>query len=92
MKRKFRKSSKKVNKSTVGLMSKKSFRREQQDGSTNSMITKEVFEPFRISDGKMIVGKHRGRHISELPKNYVQWLINQPNLAQSRKVILEKIV
>jgi len=35
----------------------------------------KLSQPFRISDGIMIVGKYKGQHYTQIPKHYVEWLL-----------------
>ena len=65
----------------------------QRSGIMNSMVTEtKDWEPFRISDSKMVMGMHKGKSIYDIPKDYIQWMVKQPNLSKTRKSILEKLL
>jgi len=54
----------------------------------NSPKNKEL-QPFRYTDDIMVVGKHKGKHLSDLPKNYIKWLVkNYKGLSKSSEKIL----
>jgi len=65
---------------------------QQRSGMINNMVTNSKdWEPFRISDSRMVMGKYKNKLITELPKDYIQWMISQPSLSQSRRTILQKL-
>ena len=49
--------------------------------SYNSGIKKS--QPFRISDGKMVVGMHKFKTVEELPKDYIEWMVKEMDLNSS---------
>lgn len=49
--------------------------------SYNSGIKKS--QPFRISDGRMVVGKHKFQLVEELPKDYIDWMVREMDLNSS---------
>lgn len=40
----------------------------------NSTINKQS-QPFRMIDNIMVIGKFKGKHISDVPKYYLKWLL-----------------
>ncbi len=54
----------------------------------NSVTSIKPFTPFRISDEVWLVGKYKGKKISEIPESYIRWAINNMNLTSTAKSIL----
>lgn len=44
--------------------------------------------PFRFYDEVWVVGKHKGKKLDETPLSYIQWALDNMNLSQSCKNIL----
>ena len=55
----------------------------------NSVTSIKPFTPFRISDEVWIVGKHKGKKISETPASYIEWSIKNMNLTETALSILK---
>jgi uncharacterized protein (DUF3820 family) len=55
----------------------------------NSVNTTKPFTPFRISDEVWVVGKYKGKKISETPVSYIQWAIKNMNLTETALSILK---
>ena len=74
---------------------KKDYRFKHQQHTTkfinelNSVTGTKPFTPFRISDGVWIVGKHKGKKISETPASYIEWSIKNMNLTETALSILK---
>ena len=50
-----------------------------------------VKEPFRISDGRFIFGKYKGKTLNEVPVSYLEWILETiPRLASSRKALIKE--
>ena len=94
MERRNYKSKDKQSKATVvrGSGARRLYRKEQQAGWVNNMVVSNVWEPFRLIDLTMIMGMHKGKKISELPKDYIKWMVQQPNLSQTRRSILIELL
>ena len=58
----------------------------------NSVNSFKPYTPFRISDNTWLVGKHKGKKLDEIPKNYIQWVLNNFNLTSTASSILKNIV
>jgi hypothetical protein len=58
----------------------------------NQMITGFKVEPFRISDDRMVMGEHKGKKYNELPLDYIQWMLDNMNLASTHKSMLIKLL
>jgi hypothetical protein len=54
----------------------------------NSVTSNKPFTPFRISDEVWLVGKHKGKKISESPASYIEWAITNMNLTDTARSIL----
>ena len=74
---------------------KKDYRFKHQQHTTkfinelNSVTGTKPFTPFRISDEVWIVGKHKGKKISETPASYIEWSIKNMNLTEMALSILK---
>jgi hypothetical protein len=74
---------------------KKDYRFKHQQHTTkfinelNSVTGTKPFTPFRISDEVWIVGKHKGKKISETPSSYIEWSIKNMNLTETALSILK---
>lgn len=55
----------------------------------NSVTGTKPFTPFRISDEVWIVGKHKGKKISDTPASYIEWSIKNMNLTEMALSILK---
>ena len=53
-----------------------------------SVNSNKPFTPFRISDEVWIVGKHKGKKISDTPASYIEWSLNNMNLTDTARSIL----
>ncbi len=63
---------------------KKSQLREMNNTSlNNNTIPRKKPQPFRRSDGRMLVGRYKGQALKDLPKSYVTWMINNIDLDSS---------
>jgi len=70
------------NKKLDALDRKGNFRHEQHTEKFIKELntpTNKKSQPFRMTDGIMMIGKHKGKHISEIPENYLKWLIENYN-------------
>ena len=73
----------------------KDYRFKHQEHTTefinelNSVTGTKPFTPFRISDEVSIVGKHKGKKISETPSSYIEWSIKNMNLTETALSILK---
>lgn len=54
----------------------------------NSVTSNKPFTPFRISDEVWVVGKYKGKKITESPASYIQWALNNMNLTDTARSIL----
>ena len=62
-------------------------------GSNNTKITHRTStEAFRIIDGVMNIGKHKGKKISELPVSYLKWMMKEMDLNPSRIKLIKDIL
>ena len=62
-------------------------------GDNNTKVTKKSPpEPFRITDGVMKVGKHKGKKLSEMPREYLEWMIRDMGLSKSRIYAIKDIL
>ncbi len=64
-----------------------------RSGNNNNQITgKQKLEPFRITDGVMKIGKYKGKKLSEIPREYLQWMIKEMDLSASRASAIKDIL
>jgi hypothetical protein len=49
----------------------------------------DLTPPFRFSDEKWVVGKHKGKKIDETPVNYIEWSLKNMRLSIETKTFLE---
>ena len=62
-------------------------------GMNNNLITKKSkLEPFRITDGVMKIGKHKGKKLSEIPTDYLKWMMKEMDLNPSRVAAIKDIM
>jgi hypothetical protein len=55
--------------------------------------TNKVFQPFRMSDCIMMIGKYKGQHLSIVPKHYLNWLLkNYRGLSIGAKQQIKKFI
>ena len=60
------------------------------ENELNQPINKKL-QPFRMTDGIMMIGKFKGKHISKVPKYYLDWLLkNYRGLSTGAKQMIEK--
>lgn len=65
---------------------------KEYEKELNSPVNKQL-QPFRISDGIMVVGKFKGEHYTKLPKHYVEWLLkNYRGLSIGAKNMLNSLL
>ena len=56
----------------------------------NQTINKQL-QPFRMTDGIMMIGKHKGLHISKVPQHYLKWLLkNYKGLSIGAKSLIKQ--
>lgn len=49
----------------------------------------DIQQPFRISDEKWLIGKHKGKTLNETPEYYIKWILsNFNNLSNTHRTIL----
>ncbi len=64
-----------------------------RSGNNNNQITKRKnLEPFRITDGVMKIGKYKGKKLSQIPREYLQWMIKEMDLSPSRVSAIKDIL
>ena len=62
-------------------------------GDNNTQVTrKSPLEPFRITDGVMKIGKHKGKKLSEMPREYLEWMIKEMSLSKSSILAIKDIL
>tara|TARA_R110000822_G_scaffold59111_4_gene147711 strand:+ start:1657 stop:1905 length:249 start_codon:yes stop_codon:yes gene_type:complete len=49
-------------------------------------------EPFGLSDGKLKFGKYKRKHINDVSKDYIKWIIDSFDLAPTHKSILQDLL
>lgn len=53
----------------------------------------KVQEPFRLLDGVWKIGKHKGKKLSEIPKDYLQWFVDNANhISKSHLCEIKKVL
>ena len=66
---------------------------DNRSGSNNSAVTKKVkLTPFRITDGVMKIGKHKGKKLSEVPRSYLEWMFEKMDIANHYKNAIKDIL
>jgi len=66
---------------------------DNRSGSNNSAVTKKVkLTPFRITDGVMKIGKHKGKKLSEVPRSYLEWMVEKMDIANHYKNAIKDIL
>jgi hypothetical protein len=74
-------------------MRKMNHLRQQRSGKiNNTLINRKPPPPFRELDGVMRIGKFKGKHIQDLPKNYIKWMLRNLDLNYGRKEKLKDLL
>ncbi len=69
----------------MGKFKKSELMNQHRSGSNNNSINFGTkIEPFRITDGVMKVGRYKGKRLSEIPRDYLEWMIRKMDLSDSR--------
>jgi hypothetical protein len=74
---------------------KKSQLREMNNTSfNNDAIPMKKLQPFRRSDGRMLVGRYKGKAVKDLPPSYINWMLNNIDMDSSSMSYLrnEKLI
>ena len=62
----------------MGKFKKSELMNQHRSGSNNNSINFGTkIEPFRITDGVMKVGRYKGKRLSEIPRDYLEWMIRK---------------
>ncbi len=62
-------------------------------GNNNTEITKKPKQvPFRITDGVMKIGKHKGKKLSEVPTSYLEWMLKKMKMPKHLKNAIKDIL
>lgn len=54
--------------------------------------TNNKFTPFRISDEVWLVGKHKGKKLSETPLSYLKWAVDNMSISDMYLSILKNLI
>ena len=74
-------------------MRKSKLMHEHRSGNNNVKVTeKKKLEFFRVTDGVMKFGKHKGKKLSEVPQSYLRWMLKEMDLPKSRKDAIKDIL
>ena len=77
----------------MGKFRKSELMNQHRSGSNNNSINFGTkIEPFRITDGVMKVGKYKGKKLSEIPRDYLEWMIKEMSLSKSRILAIKDIL
>lgn len=51
-------------------------------------------QPFRRSDGRMLVGRYKGKAVKDLPQSYINWMLKNIEMDSSSMSYLrnEKLI
>ena len=73
-------------------MGRNYFRNLQQSGRVNyeSTSNNNYKEPFRISDSRLLVGKYKGKRLTDLDNlSYLRWMLRSVSMSTQHKNILK---
>ncbi len=77
----------------MGKFKKSELMNQHRSGSNNNSINFGTkIEPFRITDGVMKVGRYKGKRLSEIPRDYLEWMIRKMDLSDSRISAIKDIL
>ena len=66
---------------------------EHRSWNNNFQVTKKSkLIPFRITDGVMKIGKHKGKKLSEIPVDYLQWMLKEMEIPKHHKNAIKDIL
>lgn len=49
----------------------------------------DLTPPYRYSDERWIVGKHKGKKIDDIPTSYIEWCLQNMRISVETKTFLE---
>ena len=49
----------------------------------------ELTPPYRYSDERWVVGKHKGKKVDEVPADYIKWCLEFMRLSKESRTFLE---
>jgi uncharacterized protein (DUF3820 family) len=66
---------------------------QQRSGTINSTLTnRKPQDAFRELDGVMRYGKYKGKKIQDIPKSYIEWMLENLDLPHGKKQRLRELI
>ena len=70
--------------------SKGHFKKMNRSGYHKDIPVTNTDRPFSLMNNKMLIGIHKGKHLSELPQSYIKWMLDNFKLSSSYQVELKQ--
>jgi|DEB0MinimDraft_6_1074348.scaffolds.fasta_scaffold62143_3 uncharacterized protein (DUF3820 family) len=64
-------------------MNKSQLREMNNTSLNNNAIPMKKLQPFRRSDGRLLVGRYKGQSLKDVPRSYITWMLNNIELDSS---------
>lgn len=71
-------------------MRKSELRDNNRNMYNNLYISSKKKQPFRLLDGKMLIGRHKGKYVVDVPKTYINWMVKELDLNKSSLSFLRR--
>jgi len=74
----------------MGNFNKVELRNQNRSGRHNSSLNQKLrLEPFRLTDNVMVLGRYKGRKITEVPTSYLRWMMKSMDMCKTRALIVK---
>lgn len=71
-------------------MRKSELRDNNRNMYNNTYVPPQKKQPFRLLDGKMLIGRYKGKYVTDIPNVYITWMVKELDLNKSALSFLKR--